>query len=97
MSEMPGAAVVDHDGGTAAGWLSLAAAPAFAVMAVWTAASGGPPGTLCTAQASPLEGMALMYALMSASHAVPWLKLMSRQGRRRVVSDRRVAATGSVR
>ena len=61
-------------------WLGLAAAPTFAVMALLTAASGGgsmdalcPP---CEVQsASPFSGMVLMYVLMSAFHAAPWLKL----------------------
>jgi hypothetical protein len=60
----------------AADWLSLAAAPTFAVMALLTLA-GGAPDMLCSA--SPLAGMAPMYLLMSAFHAAPWLKLLSRQ------------------
>jgi hypothetical protein len=67
----------------AAGWLGLAAAPTFAVMALWTALSSGQPDMLCMSNASPLNGMALMYALMCAFHAAPWLKLIA--GRR---SDR---------
>ena len=62
--------------------LSLAAAPAFAAMALLTAAlGGGALGTLCSgaSDASPLSGMATMYLLMSAFHAVPWLKLISRR------------------
>ena len=68
----------------AANWLSLAAAPTFAIMALLTGVlGGGPPDMLCsTAQnASPLSGMAAMYLLMSAFHSAPWLKLVS--GRRR--------------
>jgi hypothetical protein len=60
----------------AADWLSLAAAPTFAVMALLTLA-GGAPDMLCSA--SPLTGMVPMYLLMSAFHAAPWLKLLSRQ------------------
>jgi hypothetical protein len=66
----------------AADWLSLAAAPTFAVMAAVTALGGaGPLDTLCSG-ASPLGGMFLtgmvpMYVLMSAFHAAPWLKLLS--------------------
>ena len=63
-----------------AGWLGLAAAPTFAVMAGWTALSGGPPDMLCMQHASPFTGMTAMYALMSAFHAAPWLKLAA--GRR---------------
>jgi hypothetical protein len=66
----------------AAGWLSLAAAPTFAIMALLTGVGGGPPDMLCSAapDASPLSGMVLMYLLMSAFHSAPWLKLIS--GRR---------------
>jgi len=62
----------------AADWLSLAAAPAFAIMALLTGISGGAPDMLCPA-ASPLDGMTAMYLLMSAFHSAPWLKLMSRR------------------
>jgi hypothetical protein len=63
----------------AADWLSLAAAPTFAIMAVLTGIlGGGAPDVLCAAaqDVSPLNGMALMYALMSAFHLAPWLRLM---------------------
>jgi hypothetical protein len=65
--------------GTAAGWLSLAAAPTFAIMAVLSAAIGsGAPENLCSAaHASFIGGMVPMYLLMSAFHSVPWLKLIS--------------------
>lgn len=67
----------------AADWLSLAAAPTFALMALLTTVlGGGPLDALCAAtQASPLHGMALMYLLMSAFHCAPWLKLMSSRRR----------------
>jgi uncharacterized membrane protein YeiH len=64
----------------AVGWLSLAAAPTFAIMALLTGVSGGGArDMLCAAgqDASPLSGMAAMYWLMSAFHAAPWLKLIS--------------------
>jgi hypothetical protein len=64
----------------AADWLSLAAAPTFASMALLTSVlGGGPPDVLCSAaqDASPLGGMVLMYWLMSAFHSAPWLKLIS--------------------
>ena len=51
-------------------WLGLAAAPAFAAMALLTFLPGnGPPHMLCSAmRGAPLmSGMAPMYALMSAS------------------------------
>ena len=67
----------------AAGWLGLAAAPTFAIMALLTSVlGGGPADMLCSAapDASPLSGMLPMYLLMSAFHSTPWLKLIS--GRR---------------
>jgi hypothetical protein len=62
----------------AADWLSLAAAPAFAIMALLTGFLGGAPDMFCPA-ASPLSGMTSMYVLMSAFHSAPWLKLISRR------------------
>ena len=70
----------------AADWLSLAAAPTFAAMALLTAVGGnGPADVLCAAaqDASPLTGMAAMYLLMSAFHLTPWLKLISSRRRLR--------------
>ena len=70
----------------AAAWLHLAAAPTFAVMALLAGVFGASPDMLCAAmhRASPLSGMTAMYALMSAFHMAPWLKLISsRQGIRR--------------
>lgn len=62
----------------AAGFLHLAAAPTFAVMALATAVLGGGADVLCSATAaSPLGGMVPMYLLMSAFHAAPWLKLIA--------------------
>jgi hypothetical protein len=70
-------------------FLSLAAAPTFAIMALLTGAlDAGPPDMLCSAKqpASPLNGMVVMYLLMSAFHSAPWLKLISsrRNSARRV-------------
>jgi hypothetical protein len=72
----------------AAGWLGLAAAPTFAVMALLTCVPGADADMMCSAAhgAQPLSGMAPMYVLMSAFHSAPWLKLISR---------RRSAASGS--
>ena len=62
----------------AARWLSLAAAPTFAIMALVTGVLGeSAPAILCSHDASPLGGMASMYLLMSAFHMAPWLKLIS--------------------
>ena len=66
----------------AADWLGLAAAPAFATMALVTAGLGGGMEPLCsvTQQGSLMSGMVPMYLLMSAFHTAPWLRLIS--GRR---------------
>jgi len=75
----------DREGGATAprpvDWLGLAAAPTFALMAVATQTlGGGPMDAMCTAgQGFALGGMAPMYALMSAFHLAPWLKLASRR------------------
>jgi hypothetical protein len=64
----------------AAGWLGLAAAPTFAVMAILTGVGGADTGMMCSAaHVSPLSGMVPMYVLMSAFHSAPWLKLISRR------------------
>src|SRR5262249_21266419 len=63
-----------------AGWLSLAAAPTFAVRGFLTVVQGGGmPDMICSASGSPLSGMATMYLLMSAFHLGPWLRLLSRR------------------
>jgi len=59
----------------AAGWLGLAAAPTFAVMALLTYLFGAGVDMMCSM--SPLSGMVPMYVLMSAFHFAPWLKLIS--------------------
>ena len=58
--------------------LPFAAAPTFALLALWTAFAGD-RSMLCMGMqnASASNGMALMYALMSAFHATPWLKAFS--------------------
>src|SRR5262249_38917566 len=60
---------------SATGWLGLAAAPTFAIMALATSAGGGAADMLC-AGSSPLAGMTAMYLLMSAFHLPPWLRLI---------------------
>ena len=62
--------------------LCLAAAPAFAIMAVLTGIhGGGMPDMLCPppGNAFPLSGMCLMYLLMCIFHLGPWLRLISRR------------------
>ncbi|WPO39987.1 hypothetical protein [Tardiphaga sp. 42S5] len=63
----------------AADWLCLAATPAFALMALLTGVlDSSSPDLLCsTSRSSPWSGMAVMYALMSLFHTVPWLRLIS--------------------
>ena len=60
----------------AAGWLALAASPAFALMA-WLAANAAPPLAFCTTNATilPSNSMTAMYLLMSLFHLSPWLQL----------------------
>lgn len=62
-----------------AAWLSLAAAPTFAVMAAVTAVLDAKAGVaLCGPAPAPVSGMVVMYVLMSAFHLSPWLKRGSR-------------------
>jgi hypothetical protein len=65
----------------AAGWLGLAAAPTFAIMALLTYVSGEGADMMSSAAqgVSPLSGMVPMYLLMSAFHSAPWLKLIGGQ------------------
>ena len=76
-------AILCEGGNAAAGavhFLSFAAAPTFALMALLAGAlDGAPQDLLCstTQHASPLNGMVVMNLLMSAFHSAPWLKLIS--------------------
>jgi hypothetical protein len=65
----------------ATGWLGLAAAPTFALMALVTSIHGADAdmGCMPAQGVSLLSGMAPMYLLMSAFHSAPWLKLISRR------------------
>jgi hypothetical protein len=75
-------------------WLCLAAAPSFAVMAVFTSLCGGAqPDMLCSAEhgASPLSGMVVMYLLMSAFHLPAWLRLIGRRRSDAMGPDRALA------
>jgi hypothetical protein len=62
-------------------WLSLGAAPTFAIMALLTLSPlAGPMGAPCSAASgNPLSGMLAMYLLMSAFHLPSWLTLISRR------------------
>jgi hypothetical protein len=61
-------------------WLTLAAAPVFALMAL-IAATDPPPLALCASGAGllPIDGMIVMYLLMSLFHLPPWLRLVRRR------------------
>jgi hypothetical protein len=59
-------------------WLMLAAMPIFAAMALLTAFGDGPDMICSAMDASPLSGMAPMYALMSVFHAPPWFRLIAK-------------------
>jgi hypothetical protein len=64
-----------------ADWLSLAAMPTFATMALVTSHLGAGAEPFCSAEhGSLLSGMAPMYLMMGAFHSGPWLRLLS--GRR---------------
>ena len=73
----------DSAASSAANGLALAASPTFALMALWTGLASNQSDMLCMdmRDASPLNGMALMYAFMSVFHAAPWLKAISRRWR----------------
>ena len=64
----------------AADWLGLAAAPAFATMALMTVCLGGGAEPFCSAHGSLMSGMVPMYLMMGAVHSAPWLRLIA--GRR---------------
>lgn len=66
-----------------AGYLSLAASPTFAIMALASAFTDrGPAGAFCGSGPGgwPVDEMAVMYLLMSAFHVSPWLRLRRRTG-----------------
>ena len=63
------------------GFLHLAAAPTFALMALSTFAldSGGQAALCAAVGGAGFNGMVPMYLLMAVFHLAPWLKLMSRR------------------
>jgi hypothetical protein len=64
-----------------AGVLACAASPIFALMALATA-YGTNATMLCSAGPGllPIDGMTMMYLLMSLFHLPPWLKLSAHTG-----------------
>ncbi|HEX4405739.1 MAG TPA: hypothetical protein VH560_12965 [Polyangia bacterium] len=70
----------NHAASGAIGWLGLAAAPTFAIMALVSWRFGADTDTMCAVLhgGSPLSGMTAMYVLMSAFHGAPWLTLILR-------------------
>jgi hypothetical protein len=84
-------AVGGHAAPGAAAWLGLAAAPTFALMALWTGFFSDQPDMLCMTMqgSSPMNGMPAMYLLMSAFHVAPWLRLIAsrRSGAHRALGD----------
>ena len=68
------------------GLLRLAATPTFAAMALLSGLSGSAMEGLCLSGiGTPLCGMTFMYAIMSAFHSPPWLRLIF--GRRGAVEQ----------
>lgn len=59
------------------GWIGLAAAPAFAAMALLSHLGGG-ADLICSS--SRLNSMPTMYLIMACVHLAPWLRLLRRDG-----------------
>jgi hypothetical protein len=82
VTEAPGAASAGSGGAAASAvgrWLALAAAPAFALMALWSELLRAHPDLLHRAMRSSaaMSGMTLMSLLMSVFHSSPWLTLIA--------------------
>lgn len=61
---------------SAANFLSFAASPTFVIMALVTHLSSASPLVCSVLDSFPLDGMVLMYLLMSVFHSTPWVKLV---------------------
>lgn len=59
------------------GWIGLAAAPAFACMALLSHL-GSDADLICSG--SRFNGMPTMYLMMACVHLAPWLRLLRRDG-----------------
>jgi hypothetical protein len=57
-------------------WLTLASSPTFALMALISTINA-PPQSMCATGTFflPVDGMTMMYLLMTLFHLPPWLKL----------------------
>ncbi|TYC52356.1 hypothetical protein FMN50_18600 [Rhodobacterales bacterium] len=67
-----------------AAWLGLAASPTFAFMALVSATDAHEMATCLPVETPAVNGMALMYLLMSLFHAPSWLKLAAGAGPYRI-------------
>ena len=77
-----------------AGWLSLAAAPSFSIMAVLTEIFGHEATMgVMTPNPSLLSGMTPMYVLMAVFHSGPWLRLIGSARSRWSTREQESAAT----
>lgn len=64
-------------------WLSLAAAPTFALMGLLTAITGDAHAALLCSESgepSPFAGMTPMYLLMALFHLTPWIGKLAPRG-----------------
>lgn len=65
---------------TVARGLAMAASPVFALMALYHLAGPDTAGLCSAARGLPIDGMALMYGLMSLFHAPAWLSTQPAAG-----------------
>lgn len=61
-------------------WLGLAASPTFAFMALLSMTDAHEMATCLPVETPAVDGMAVMYLLMSLFHAPQWLKLAAGAG-----------------